>query len=68
MTAEVIETTRHPPIWSVKAKNRYKAAFSGANARAKAEAFAAAEFGTFTVKEKAALVRPQYVPEPAAAK
>ena len=63
--AEVIETTRHPPIWSVKAKGRYKAAFSGADARAKAEAFALAEFGTFTLREKPALTRKQYVPEPA---
>jgi hypothetical protein len=68
MTAEVIETKRHPPIWSVKAKSRYKGSFMGADARAKAEAFALAKFGTFTVKEKPALVRPRYAPEPAAAK
>jgi hypothetical protein len=68
MTAEVIETKRHPPIWSVKAKKRYKAAFSGADARAKAEAFALAEFGAFTIKEKPALAHPRYVPESALAK
>jgi hypothetical protein len=68
MTAEVIETTRHPPIWSVKAGHRYKAAFTGADARAKAEAFALAEFGTFTVKAKPGPARTPYAPEPVAAK
>jgi hypothetical protein len=34
MTAEVIETARRPPIWSVKAKKRYKAAFTGHATRA----------------------------------
>lgn len=52
MTAEVIETKRKPPLWSVKAGGRYKAGFMGADARAKAEAFAAETFGKFTVVER----------------
>ena len=67
MIAEVIETTRTPPIWSVKAKNRYKASFTGADARAKAEAFATEKFGAFTVREKPTLTRKQYVSEPVTA-
>jgi hypothetical protein len=65
MTAEVIETKRHPPIWSVKAKKRYKAVFSGPDARIQAETFAAQNFGEFVVREKPAPTRKQYAPEPA---
>ncbi len=66
MTAEVIETTRTPPVWSVKAKNRYKAGFTGTDERAKAEAFAVEKFGEFTVREKPALARKIGRPEPTA--
>ena len=52
MTAEVIEIKRNPSIWSVKAGNRYKADFSGAGAREKAEAFARDNYGEFTVRAK----------------
>jgi hypothetical protein len=55
MTAEVIEVKRHPPIRSVNAKNGYKATFSGSDARAGAEEYTIANFGTFTVREKPAL-------------
>lgn len=67
MTVEVIETKRHPPIWSVKAGNRYAATFSGANARAKAETYAAA-LGNYTVREKPPFKRRQWCPEMMAAK
>ncbi len=52
MTAEVIEIKRSPSIWSVKANKRFKADFSGAGAREKAEAFARENFGEFTVRTK----------------
>ncbi len=52
MPAEVIETTRTPPLWSVKARGRYKATFTGPDARAKAEAYAVENLGEFAVKAK----------------
>lgn len=68
MTAEVIETKRNPSIWSVKAGKRYKATYAGPGAREKAEAFARAKFGEFTVRELAPLVRQQWRPEMVPAK
>ena len=52
MTTQVIEIKRNPSIWSVKAGNRYKADFSGAGARERAEAFARENYGEFTVRPK----------------
>ena len=54
MTAKVIETKRQPPLWSVKAGNRFKAVFHGAEARAQAEAYATENYGAFEVREKSA--------------
>jgi hypothetical protein len=68
VTAEVIETKRSPPIWSVKAGHRYKAAFSGPDARTQAEEYAIMNYGGFTLREKPALARPRYAHEPATAK
>jgi hypothetical protein len=59
MTAEVIETKRSPPIWSVKVGHRYKVAFLGNDARAKAEAYAAENFGAYTVVAKPVPAREQ---------
>lgn len=52
MTTQVIQTKRQPAIWSVKHRNRHRAAFSGADGRAKAEAYAADNYGEFTVEAK----------------
>jgi hypothetical protein len=50
--AEVIQTKRKPPIWAVKARGRYARTFIGPNAKAEAEAFAAASYPEFTVSER----------------
>jgi hypothetical protein len=52
MTTQVIQTKRQPPLWTVKAGYNIVAGFSGADARAKAEAYAAENYGTFEVREK----------------
>jgi hypothetical protein len=39
-TAQVIETKRKPPLWTVKAEGRYKARFLGDDAKEKALACA----------------------------
>ena len=49
--AEVIETKRKPPLWSVKAGARYIANFSGADARQRAIDYATANFGEYTIRE-----------------
>ncbi len=53
ITAEVIDTKRSPSIWSVKAGHRYKASFTGPDARANAERYADDNFGRFYGQEKA---------------
>jgi hypothetical protein len=50
--AEVIESKRKPPLWTVKAGSRYRASFSGPNAKARALAYARREFAEFVVVEK----------------
>ncbi len=57
MTASVIETKRSPPLWSVKVGHRYRVTFMGNDARAKAEAYAAENFGTYTVVAKSMPMR-----------
>jgi hypothetical protein len=52
MTAEVIEKKRQPPLWMVKQGRRFRSAFIGTTARAQAEAYAAENYGAFTVKAK----------------
>ncbi len=54
---------RNPSMWSVKAGSRSKASYLGPDARAKAEAFARANFGEFTVKELPPLRRKQWSKE-----
>lgn len=49
--AQVIETKRSPPLWSVKAGNRYQASFLGEGARAKAERYAAKRYSGYEVRE-----------------
>jgi hypothetical protein len=51
-TAEVIENKRKPPLWSVKAGNRYVASFMGLDAKARAVKYATKNFGIFTLVEK----------------
>lgn len=69
MTTQVIQTKRQPAIWSVKHRNRHRAAFSGMDGRAQAEAYAAKNYGEFTVVEKVATGkearRAAYMAEPA---
>lgn len=60
--AEVIETTRSPPLWSVKAGGRFKAAFMGPKAKAKAVKYAAKSYDGFVLVEKPALTRPMGKP------
>jgi hypothetical protein len=50
--AEVIETKRKPPLWTVKAGGRYKASFSGPNAKAKAIAYANRDYVEFLLVEQ----------------
>ncbi|MFZ0494942.1 MAG: hypothetical protein WBE80_06200 [Methylocella sp.] len=57
--AQVIQTKRKPPMWSVKAGARYVAAFSGNDARQRAVAFAATNFAEFEIVEKSAPKREQ---------
>ncbi len=52
MTAEVIESKRKPPLWTVKAGGRYRASFMGTDAQAKAEAYAIEHHGDYTLKAK----------------
>jgi hypothetical protein len=47
--AEVIETKRKLPIWTVKANGRYKASFAGRNGKARAVAFATRDFVEFVI-------------------
>jgi hypothetical protein len=49
---QVIENKRQPPLWSVKVGNRYVATFFGPEARASAEAYAATNFGRYSVFER----------------
>ena len=53
MTTQVIQTKRQPPLWKVKHGKRIKAAFSGATARAQAEAYAVEHHGEFETHELA---------------
>ena len=59
MTTQVIETKRQPPLWSVKANQRFKAVFHGADARALAEAYAAHHHGEFEIVSKKVPAREQ---------
>ncbi len=52
MTTQVIETKRQPPLWKVKTGRRIQAVFSGATARAQAEAYASENHGGFEVRAK----------------
>jgi len=56
-TAQVIETKRKPPIWSVKAGHRYEATFAGDDARKKATRYAAKRFSGYEVVAKPATTR-----------
>ena len=47
----VIQTKRHPPLWSVKVGHRYVASFLGPDARTNAETLAAT-LGAFEVVER----------------
>jgi hypothetical protein len=52
-TAQVIETKRKPPIWSVKAGHRYKATFLGNDAKEKALEYARERYADLSVIEHA---------------
>jgi hypothetical protein len=51
-TANVIETKRKPPIWSVKVGARYVTGFMGNGAKKRAFAYAAKNFAEFEIIEK----------------